>query len=297
MKNENEYRENDRLYIRAIRKCICKEKKNDGEYILTCRIHERGEHEYIYTEGEPCLKRESKTFWLSDGAGAPGKSALETAKEAAMLFEEKSSDLRKEAVRVVIIENVYTLFYRRVSRGIFDLLFEIRVEDRETTVLLCGLNTEKMIEEISWQAFLKGLHEDPLTEIIRQSTEETIDRNPLYVKAQETGDDLLCMQMKLYYRIANEKECSWLEKMLGKRILPRLSEEYDRSFVVDSDTIDLRILHDSGYTILHRPYFAMMGSTHTKWQLDPHTKSGVDAAKTEEESISFSDYVALFEEK
>ena len=296
MKNENEYRENDRLYIRAIRKCICKEKSN-GKYLLTCKIHERGEHEYVYTEGEPCLKRDRKMFWLADEAGVFGKSALETAREAAALFDEKASEVRKEAEKVRIIENVYDLYYRRSPRGTFDLLLEFTGEDGESSVLFCGLSAEEMIREATWQAFLKSLNEDPTVRILDQSTEETIHQNPLYRKAQETGDDLLMRQMKLYYRIATEKECSWLGKVLGKRILPGLPEEYDRNYVVDSDTVDCRLLDDSGYTILHRPYFAMMGSTHEKWQLNPHTKGGVDAAKTDEKSISFNDYLALFEEK
>ena len=296
MKNENEYRENDRLYIRAIKKCICKEKK-DGTYLLTCKIHQRGEHEYLYTEGETCLKKGSKVFWLSEESGVFGKSALETAKAAAALFDEKASEIRKEAVKVTLIENVFFMYYRSNSKGLFDILLDFKAEDGDSVVISCSLSIEEMIKEISWQAFLRRLGSDPVIEIIKQSTEENIGANPLYKKALETGNDLLCRQMKLYYRIATEKECSWLERMLGKRILPSLSEDYNRNYVVDSDTINLRLLDDSGYTVLHRPYFAMMGSTHEKWQLNPHTKGGVDAAKTEEESISFSDYLKLFEEK
>ena len=60
--------------------------------------------------------------------------------------------------------------------------------------------------------------------------------------------------------------------------------------------IDGKILYDSGYVLLHRPYFAMRGSTHSKYQLNPHTRRGVDAAKVDDPSISFVEFLKLFEE-
>ena len=54
-----------------------------------------------------------------------------------------------------------------------------------------------MIREATWQAFLKSLNEDPTVRILNQSTEETIHQNPLYRKAQETGDDLLMRGRRL----------------------------------------------------------------------------------------------------
>lgn len=79
------------------------------------------------------------------------------------------------------------------------------------------------------------------------------------------------------------------------RTLPKLPEEFNRNYVVQADTIDRTLLKDSGYSVLHRPYFAMKGSTHDNWMLNPHTRSGVDAAKKDEPAISFDEFLALFE--
>ena len=87
---------------------------------------------------------------------------------------------------------------------------------------------------------------------------------------------------------------SFLSKILRLRVLPSLPKEYDRNYVVDS--VNWALLERFGYTILHRPYFAMRGSTHEKWTLNPHTQIGIDAAKDEETAISFKEYLKLFDE-
>ena len=86
-------------------------------------------------------------------------------------------------------------------------------------------------------------------------------------------------------------------RLFGLRVLPALPKEFDRNYFVDSDTIDAGTLRRSGYTVVHRPYFAMIKSTHDAWTLNPHTKYGVDAAKTDDPTISFKDYLELFDEK
>ncbi|MBR3436857.1 MAG: hypothetical protein IKG97_03785 [Lachnospiraceae bacterium] len=49
--------------------------------------------------------------------------------------------------------------------------------------------------------------------------------------------------------------------------------------------------------MLHRPYFAMRGSTHGVYTLNPNQRNGVDAAsKGETQVISFTDYLKLFDE-
>ena len=76
------------------------------------------------------------------------------------------------------------------------------------------------------------------------------------------------------------KKQSFISRLLRLRVLPSLPKEYDRNYVVNSANIAM--LERSGYTIYHRPYFAMRGSTHEKWTLNPHTKCGVDAARDED---------------
>jgi hypothetical protein len=38
----------------------------------------------------------------------------------------------------------------------------------------------------------------------------------------------------------------------------------------------------------------MRGSTHSKWILNPYNKSGVDAAKDDDNAISFHEFLNLF---
>ena len=78
------------------------------------------------------------------------------------------------------------------------------------------------------------------------------------------------------------------------KVLPTLPEEYDMAFYVDSKTINLHLLEKSKYKLLHRPYFAMKGSTHSAYTLNPHTKIGVDAAPANCEFISFKEFLKIF---
>ena len=103
--------------------------------------------------------------------------------------------------------------------------------------------------------------------------------------------------MKLYYRIADDKECEQISKILGVRILPSLSEEYDIVFAVDRNTVDTMLLIRSGYSLLHRPNFSMPGFTRLNYSLNPYSKVAVDAAKNEAPSISFQEYLKMFDEK
>ena len=79
-------------------------------------------------------------------------------------------------------------------------------------------------------------------------------------------------------------------------MLPALPESHDKRYYVRTDTIDFDALHRSGYQLLHRPYFAMKGSTHAAYSLNPHTKYGVDTAPDEAEIISFDEYLELFKQ-
>ena len=68
------------------------------------------------------------------------------------------------------------------------------------------------------------------------------------------------------------------------------------TYVVDAGTVQSAILERSGYHISHRPYFSMWNATRSKWELNPYTKTGVDAAPKDAETISFQEYLELFED-
>lgn len=76
--------------------------------------------------------------------------------------------------------------------------------------------------------------------------------------------------------------------------LPALSEEYNRKYFVENKAEIRKLLVKSDYTILHRPYFAMKGSTHNVITVNPHTKVAVDAAPLVEQPLTPQEFLALF---
>lgn len=68
-------------------------------------------------------------------------------------------------------------------------------------------------------------------------------------------------------------------------------------YVVDAATINIRLLRDLGYTIIHRPHLSLTAGVHTrkKWMLCPDRKTGVDAAEAGAKAMSFDEYLDLFE--
>jgi hypothetical protein len=87
-----------------------------------------------------------------------------------------------------------------------------------------------------------------------------------------------------------------LSKLFNCRILPSLPEEYNKDYVIEGG-VDYTLLKHSGYSMWHRPYFAMPGSTHKRITLNPHTKYGLDAGKVDAEAISFQEFLKLFDKK
>lgn len=125
---------------------------------------------------------------------------------------------------------------------------------------------------------------------------ESVNLNPLYISSLENNDIIMQLQIKLYYKEESEKDCSLLSEKLGFRILPRLSDNYNKDYIVDAQTIDKSILEQSGYTILSSSFMTMMGDRYTrrKWKLNPYSKYAETKAEKELPAISFDKYLKLF---
>ena len=279
MKNKNEILENDKFYIKQIWSCNCKAKIGDV-YYLTCKIHQRGEHEYLYRSDDDFIEKRysGKRLWLREGA----KRTIDV---SIRIFGTIVGTITSFSPPV----DDFTVYYLQNYHGKYAFVIEYRDDDqnhhteyyRDHTVSEC-IN-----------AVIMSVQSEKLQELLQRATDSKISENPFYKAAQREKDKKFMKEVKLYYRIATPKECSWLAKKLGVKILPPLSEKFDKYYVVDADTISQKILRNSGYTIRHRPYFNMKDSTHSKWQLNPHTKIGVDAAKNDDGSISFLEYLEL----
>lgn len=256
-----------------------------SRYVLTCRIHQRGEHLYTYEKGNAFITKipGTKDLRLGDDAMSSVASAVER-------IEKLISEMHAEAGYAAETNASPVVFYRQRKHGSYDCIFEFNGENGRNILRYEDENPEMILR----RAKIAGSGYD-FEELISSPTNETINENPFYKAALSKNDEQFQLKLKAYYHLSSVKERSRLGKFMGVKTLPALPENYDKQYAVDADTISVRVLNASGYTILHRPYFAMNGSTHEKWTLNPHTMTGVDAAKCDDESIPFSEYLELFE--
>ena len=288
-KSNNIYKLDDRYYVKKISNCSCI-RKEDDRYLLTCRIKGRGEKDYYVDDDPEYIRRDSKRLWLSDEARVQIKEAVDN-------FKERAEELQGDSSIKIVIKPCNTVIcLRKRNETEYDFLLEIKNPHNisgcsNLLLLLESSDVGSMIKELSFH--IPG--DDKTVDLIRHSTPETISENPIYQSAVKTDDPYMQRLIKLYYHIADEDDCRWLsDNVMGMEILPSLSEEYNKGYYISADEIDRNMIIKSGYTILHKPYFAMAGHTHSAWTLNPHTKFGTDAAPVKEEKITFEEYLKLF---
>ena len=288
-KNPNEYNLDGKHYIEKINHCSCDEKEGEF-YKLKCRIHQRGWNTYIYKLKEDHITKfgtTDKVLYLSD-------AAIYAVIKTVSNFEEEAKQSRKlECVKAPFNDCHIDIYYHQSESGDFEYYSEY--SDADITVkkhykrykplhwLLCDLSD------------LINKHSDKKIEIIHCS-KTTIKENPIYQATLKQKDELFTAILKLHYGIAEDDECYYLSKLLNHRILPSLPEEYNNDYVIEGG-VDYKLIENSGYSMWHRPYFAMSGSTHRRITLNPHTKYGLDAGKVNAEAISFQEYLKLFDKK
>lgn len=293
MKNKNEFRDGDKLYIQQMDNCIVSRRVNDT-YDLRCKIHQRGENFYKYTMGNKYIENSygTKKLWLLDDALNIVKSSVNRFKVEAAALTKKN----KVSLDIIGLDVYYSIF----SKGDFLLKFDDINKDHVFEIYRDKDFADIFFEITFCNSRFKNHKEaEELFKILQDSTNETIEKNPFYIEAVKQGDVHAQIEMKMHYHIASEEDCVRLSEILNQRILPPLSEEYNKNYVIDANTVNSKVyklLKLSGYTILHRPYFGMKGCTRKKIGLNPHTKYGVDAAKADDTSIPFSEYLDMFNE-
>ena len=286
-KTHNVYKDGDRYYVKEIRECLVDFKLKDL-YHLTCRIKERGERAYTCEDAPEYIQPfvNYKSLWLTD----------ETKKYVNDVIQDFNDSVAKAKgdsfTEVPIKECDVKVYYRHIDRNEFDCLLDIATANYSR--MLKNITLHEMIFEIN--SIITGDKET--LNILKESTAQNIEKNPLFKSAVDRGDLTMQRLIKLYYNIADEKDCEALSKdVFGMRILPSLPEKYNRYYVVDKASIQVDMLTKSEYKIAHRPYFGLNGNTPDKWQLNPCTKEGIDCGPAEAETMSFENYLALFNEK
>ncbi len=279
--NLNEFVEDGKRYIKEIKWCICNE-KFENFYEVKCKIIQRGVHDYTYATGSDFLQRcgSKKGFFLT-------KEAKTTVAEAIAGMEEKIAEMKKES-KDQKENDTFFVIYRYTSTEHCDYLLR-RKGDVMRRYYRFHQTLEEMERELKYIRYLNGMPEKE-----NDVGLESLEDDPIYRAAKRYGDEKMILALKIYHHVATAKECTAYSGLIGCTVLPSLPETFDKVFTVDASTIDCSVLYRSGYSVLHRPAFAMKGSTHSKWQLNPHTKHAVDAARTNDPAISFADYLAVF---
>lgn len=289
-KNPNEYNLNGKRYIEKIRRCVVK-KRFEENFCLYCKIHQRGEHQYVYTPGTDFIAgylNEKKTLCLSD-------EALKSVTAAVREYNEKVADAKRwKSVKFSVEGLGFSVYYKQKNDDFiyfFEFVNNGKTENafyedfRPLHWLLCDL-----------QRFLPGKREGHIfSEKYNVTTSSDTTENPIYAASLEQKDELFAALLRRYYGIADEKECSFLADLLGYRILPPLSEKSDRNYIVLRRDVDYKLLIHSGYTVLHTPNFGMQRETRDKITLNPHRKTGYDSAAADAEAITFREFLSLFD--
>ena len=286
-KNPNEYWEGEKLFVKTIKRSVCIEKHNNT-YVLCCRIHQRGERQFDYQESACLLKAGNKSLYLTP-------TARQTIEAAVARFNAQIEEARNFYTKVDVEELGMSIYYQHNLSQLFNLVIEFK--NASAIFTFTAIPIEEVMYELNFYARLYCGESAASFFDYTKINRKTIKNNPMYKSAVVNKDDHLRVLLKFYYHLASQQDCKWLEKILKKRVLPSLSKEYNKNYVIDPGTVDFDMISRSGYTILHRPYFAMMNYTHSKYQLNPHTKFGVDAAKKDDSAISFNEFLAMFDVK
>ena len=291
MPNENEYKEGEKLFIKQIRKCSC-DKKYGYIYRAKCKIIQRGEKLYLYKAGADFIAKDiidGKRMFLCP-------EAKKTVEKSVSDFEEWVYEARNSFIHITILGIPTEIYYKRIGIDLYNLMTISHGDGEEDIIISQDISLRDIIFKL---IFEKNISENKeIEKLISNPDEESIKTHPLYMSAVEQGDELMQKKIKLLFHLETKEDCEWLSKALNTRMLPRLSKDFDRDYVVDYDSIsenDMHLLEMSGYDIRHRPYFAMQGSTHSMWSFNPYRKSGVDAAKDGEEAITFTEFLKLYD--
>ncbi len=271
---------------------------------MRCRIQRRKESmlnsfTYIYYSsagnGSGLLQAEGRCedkycLYLDD-------KARETVSLAVNTFEAKTEAARTwPSFEFEFSGLVFTLFYWYIGADLFDFMLDVKAGEEILTLYESRRVGDpiKMISELAGESEYGKTSEDirasekALPDVLYEAACGTGDRE------RGTGDSPLALLIKHHYRHTGESDIPELERLFGGKVLPPLSNEFDRYFTVNTATIDFEMLRCSGYQFLHRPYFAMRGCTRQKCKLNPARRFGVDFGENDETAIDFDEYLKLF---
>ncbi|MCR5663090.1 MAG: hypothetical protein K6G50_13340 [bacterium] len=300
-----------KVIAKQIRRCICSEKIGDL-YILRCRIKELGEHDYECQTNrdfiqKPHLKNNGRKVWLSDDAKLSTNKAIDDFDKTIAQAKNGSS------TKAIIIPGKFTLYYKHLTNNLYHYILEYTSwENKPVTILFAdctqwGMQEAYTIRDmvldvhnyLTWHCLHKfhdiiSSNDEAVLDILENSTEQSIQENPIF-KATVTSNDIITQKLiKLHYNIESLEETKWLsENVFHTEILPKLPEKYNKDYYVSFSQSHGLL---ASYQIYSRPTFAMKGHTYRYWTLNPCTRIGVDAAPKDADIISLEEYLELFKD-
>ena len=277
--NENKFRRDGKTFIKKIKSAEVRT-KNGGGYDLYCKISECGEDRFVYAVGSSFIRSLGKVLWLEN-------AALETVNGAIERYENERADIRNRCSHfhsATWEEYGITVYYEYSAPDAMQ--FNVYVEAKGVEFKIV-----KYVRAETVFAMIKELSGDE-NAIPKRGN---IENNPLYRSALKYGDKRLIAELNFIYGAPSKEDLSVLEGVDGIKRLPELPEEYDRCYVVDYDDYAVMTLKISRYNFVHQPYFEMKRFTRSKLLINPHEKYAVDAAKTDAPSITFGEFLKLFE--
>lgn len=283
--------ENTKIFIDQIENCICLE-DHYGRYLMSIKPAGGVDHEYLCDKKAKTAERllGGETFYLSEEASATMKAAI--GRYRVDIFKMLKLPNRK----YLKDKNLKVCFKKEPDGKYTYSVCYINRKGEEGSVFYKNSTLESMITKIYMiSTVLASKYEKTLLPALKSPTEKSIKKNPLYIAARNVGDREFLNKLRRYYGLPVEKEQKSSRSFFCRRVLPELPEEYNKNYIVSCKDIDTGLLRRSGYVIRHRPYFAMMNSTHAAWQLNPHLKIGIDAAPDDQTPISFNEYLQLFQ--
>ena len=280
---ENLFYREGKAFIKRIKSCSVRSKSENSDgmsYFVYCKISECGSGRFLYVVGSGFIRSYNKVLWLEN-------AALETVNGAIEKYESERADIRNRRLTfhsATWEEYGITVYYEYSAPN--ELRFNVYVEAKgvefKIVKYVCAETIFAMIKELSGDENAIPKRGD-------------IESNPLYRSALKYSDKRLIAELNYIYGAPSKEDLRILESVDGIKRLPELSEEYDRCFVLDYDEKTILTFKTSKYDFIHTPGFAMKGLTRSKLLINPHKKYVVDAAKIDAPTITFDEFLKLFD--
>ena len=280
---ENVLYRDGKAFIKRIKSCSVRSKSENPDelsYLLYCKIPECGSDRFSFVAGSRFIRSYNKVLWLED-------DALETINRVIGEYERERQSIRDRRKTFNCArweEYGISVYYEYCAPD--EMRFNVYVEANGVEFKIVRFATVETVF-----AIIKEFSGDENAVPKRAD----VKNDPLYRSAVKYNDKRLIAELNFIYGAPSKDDLIILESVDGIKRLPELSEEYDRCYALNYDERAIMTLKTSKYDFIHTPGFAMKGLTRSKLLVNPHKKYAVDAAKIDAPTITFDEFLKLFD--